>query len=324
MKAVVYSSYGSPEVLQLKEVQKPTPTDDQVLIKVCASSINVEDLDYLKGSAWAVRMLGLFKPKYKILGFDVAGKIQKVGRNITKFNVGDDVMGDLFGCGLGAFAEYVCAPEKALTLKPGNMTFKEAAAVPSRAILAIQGLRSKRPVTANQKVLINGAGGGVGPFAVQIAKHLGAQVTAVDNGAKLEFLGSIGADYVIDYTKEDFTKNGQKYDLIVDVAGYHSILGYRRALTSTGIYSIVGGSRSTIFQVVFLGYLISLFGKKKFGLMAWKPNKKEDINYVLELITSGKIAPVIDRCYSLEEIAEAFHYFETGHPKGKVVITIGN
>ena len=324
MKAIVYSSYGSPEVLEVQEVEKPVPADDEVLIKVCASSINVEDLDYLKGNSWAVRMLGLFRPKYNILGFDVTGIIEAVGKDITKFKPGDKVMGDLFNFGFGAFAEYVCAPEKALVHKPVNMTFQEAASVPSRAVLAIQGLRSKRPLHPKQNVLINGAGGGVGPFAIQIAKFFGAEVTAVDGAAKIDMLRSIGADHVINYSKQDFTKNGQQYDLILDIAAHHSILDYRRALAPNGIYSLVGGSRSAIFQTVFLGTLFSLFGKKKIGIIPWKPNNKEDLQYVLELIESEKIKPVIDRCYPLAEAAEAFRYFEKGQPRGKVVITMEN
>ena len=324
MKAVIYEKYGSPEVLEVQEIEKPAPTDDEVLIKVYASSINVEDLDYLKGNSWAVRLLGLFKPKYNILGFDVTGNVEAVGKNITHFKPGDKVMGDLFNFGFGAFAEYVCAPEKALVHKPVNMTFPEAASVPSRAVLALQGLRGRRPLQPKQNVLINGAGGGVGPFAVQIAKFLGAEVTAVDSEVKLDMLHSIGADHVIDYAKQDFTKNGQHYDLILDVAAHHSIFDYRQALAANGIYSLVGGSRSAIFQTLFLGTIFSLFGKKKIGLIAWKPNNKKDLEYVLELIESEKIKPIIDRCYPIAEIAEAFRYFEKGQPRGKVVITMDN
>jgi NADPH:quinone reductase-like Zn-dependent oxidoreductase len=321
MRAIVYRRYGSPEVLEVQEVEKPVPTDDEVLIKVCASSINVEDLDYLEGNSWAVRMLGLFKPKYSILGFDVAGFVEAVGKNITQFKPGDEVMGDLFNFGFGTFAEYVCAPEKALVHKPVSMTFQEAAAVPSRAVLALQGLRGKRPLQPKHNVLINGAGGGVGPFAVQIAKFLGAEVTAVDSAVKLDMLRSIGADHVIDYAKQDFTRNGQQYDLILDIAAYHSIFDYRRALAPNGVYSLVGGSRWAIFKTLFLGTIFSLFGKKKIGIIEWKPNNKEDLEYVLELIESGKIKPAIDRCYPLAEVAEAFRHFEKDQPRGKVVIT---
>ena len=322
MKAVVYNRYGAPDILEIEDIEKPIPNDYEVLLKVCASSINVEDLDYLKGNSWAVRMLGLFKPKYNILGFDVTGIVELVGKNITKFKPGDEVMGELFNFGFGAFAEYVCAPEEALVLKPTTMTFEEAAAVPSRGLLALQGLRSKRPLKQGQKVLINGAGGGVGPFAVQITKFFGAQVTAVDNGKKLDMLRSIGADFVIDYTKKDFTKTGEHYDLILDIAAHHSLFSCMGSLSPKGIYTLVGGSRSAIFQTLFLGTIFSLFGKKKMGLVAWKPNKKEDLEFVLELIKTRKIAPVIDRCYPLDKIVEAFRYFEEGQPEGKVVITM--
>jgi NADPH:quinone reductase-like Zn-dependent oxidoreductase len=277
MKASVYTRYGSPDVLQIREVEKPFPKDNEVLVKVYAASVNVEDLDFLRGTAWSVRILGPLKPKYKILGFDVAGRVEAVGRNVKQFYPGDEVFGDLFSYGFGAFAEYVSVPEKALVLKPDSMTFEEAATVPSRAIIALQGLRGKRPIQPGQKVLINGAGGGVGPFAVQIAKSFGAEVTGVDSAKKLDMIHSIGADYVIDYTKEDFTKNGQRYDLILDIAGYHSIFDYKRALSSKGIYALVGGSRAVIFQALFIGPLISLTGDKKMGLMSWEPNNKEDL-----------------------------------------------
>ena len=324
MKAIVYEKYGPPDVLQLKEVEKPTPKDNELLVKIYASSINIEDLDFLRGRAWSARFLGPLKPKYKILGFDLSGRVEKVGRNVKQFQPGDEVFGDLFSYGFGAFAEYVCASEKAFTLKPDSMTFEEAATIPSRAIIALQGLRDKRQIQTGQKVLINGAGGGVGPFAVQIAKSFGAEVTGVDSTNKLDMLRSIGADYVIDYTQEDFTKNGEHYDLILDIAAHHSIFDYKRALSSNGIYAVVGGSKSTIFQALFIGALISLTGSKKMGLMTWKPNKKDDLAFVKKLIESGKVVPVIDRSYPLGEVAEAFRYFEEGHPQGKIVITLGH
>jgi NADPH:quinone reductase-like Zn-dependent oxidoreductase len=268
--------------------------------------------------------LGPLKPKYKVLGFDIAGRVEAVGTNVKQFLLGDEVFGNLFNYGFGAFAEYVCAPEEAFALKPVSLSFEEAATIPSRAIIALQGLRNKRRIQSGQKVLINGAGGGVGPFAVQIAKYFGAEVTGVDNSKKLDMLRSIGADHVIDYTQEDFTKNGQHYDLILDIAGYHSIFDHRRALSSNGIYFIVGGSRFTIFQALFLGPLISLAGRKKMSLMGWKPNNKEDLDFIKELVGSGKLVPVIDRRYPLNEAAEAFRYFEEGHPQGKIVITMEN
>jgi NADPH:quinone reductase-like Zn-dependent oxidoreductase len=322
MKAIVCTKYGSPDVLQLKDIEKPTPKDNELLIKVYAASLNVEDLDFLRGRAWSARFLGPLKPKYKVLGFDIAGRVEAVGTDVKQFQPGDEVFGDLFNYGFGAFAEFVCAPEKALALKPVSLSFEEAATIPSRAIIALQGLRNKRRIQSGQKVLINGAGGGVGPFAVQIAKYFGAEVTIVDNSRKFDMLRSIGADHFVDYTQEDFTKNGQHYDLILDIAGYHSIFDYRRALSSNGIYSMVGGSRFTIFQALFLGPLISLVGSKKMGLMAWKPNNKEDLDFIKELIESGKLVPVIDRRYQLNEVAEALRYFEEGHPQGKIVITM--
>jgi len=299
LKAITYKRYGSPDVLELKEVEKPTPKDEEVLVKIIAASINVEDLDFLRGRGFSVRFVGPLKPKYKILGFDLAGRIETVGRNVKQFKPGDEVFGDLFSYGFGAFAEYVCAPEKALMLKPESITFEQAATIPSRAIIALQGLRDKRQIQPGQKVLINGAGGGVGPFAIQIAKYYGAEVTCVDNTKKLDMLRSIGADHVIDYIQEDFTKNGQHYDLILDIAAHHSIFDYKRALSPKGIYLIVGGSRSSILQAVFLGPLISIIGSKKMGLMIWKPNKKEDLEFMKELIESGKVVPVIDKTYPL-------------------------
>jgi NADPH:quinone reductase-like Zn-dependent oxidoreductase len=322
MKAVECTRYGSPDVLEFKEVEKPSPKDNEVLVKIYASSVNVEDLDFLRGRGFSVRFVGPLKPKYKILGFDIAGRIEVVGRNVKQFKPGDEIFGDLFSYGFGAFAEYVCAPEKVLLLKPDSMTFEQAATIPSRALIALQGLRDKRQIHPGQKVLINGAGGGVGPFAVQLGNYFGAEVTAVDNTKKLDMLRSIGADHVVDYTKEDFTKNGQQYDLILDIAAHHSIFDYKRALSPKGIYSIVGGSRSSILQAVFLGPLISITGSKKMGLMMWKPNKKEDLVFIKELLESGKVVPIIDRQYPLSEVAKALWYFEEGQPQGKIVITV--
>jgi len=321
MKAIVRTRYGSPDVLQLKEVEKPTPKDNEILVKVHAASVNADDLEFLRGT-FIVRLVGPLKPKHKILGSDIAGRVEAVGRNVKQFQLGNEVFGDLFWCGLGAFAEYVCVPEKRLALKPASMTFEEAASVPSRAIIALQGLRDKRQIQPGQKVLINGAGGGVGTFAVQIAKSFGAEVTGVDSTRKLDMLRSIGADQVIDYTQEDFTKNGQRYDLILDVAAHHSIFDYKRALSPKGIYLIVGGSRSAILQAMFLGPLISMTGSKKMGLMRWKQFKKEDLDFLKELFETGKVVPVIDRRYPLSEVAEALRYLEEGHNQGKIVITV--
>ncbi len=266
-------------------------------------------------------MSGILKPKKtKILGCDIAGRIEAVGRNIKQFHPGDDVFGDLCEGFWGGFAEYVCARESELTLKPAGMTFEEAAATPQAGLLALQGLCDKREVRPGQRILINGAGGGVGTFAVQMAKSFGAEVTGVDSTGKLDMMNSLGADYVIDYTKEDFTQNGKFYDLILDVKTDRSVFYYRRALSSNGIYVTVGGRSARILQLVFLGSLISMAGTKKLALIMHKPNK--DLNILCEFFESGKVKPVIDRCFPLSETAEAFQYFGEGHFKGKVVITV--
>jgi NADPH:quinone reductase-like Zn-dependent oxidoreductase len=320
MKAIVYHKYGSPDVLELKDVEKPTPKDNEVLVKVHAASVNAADVEHLRG-VYLVRLGGLLKPQYKILGSDIAGRVEAVGRNVTQFQLGDAVFGDLSECGFGAFAEYVSVPENALALKPTSMTFEEAAAVPSAAIITLQGLRDKGQVQPGQKVLINGAGGGMGTFAVQIAKLFGAEVTGVDSTRKLDMLRSIGADHVIDYTQEDFTQNGQRYDLILDIAAYRSIFDYKRALSPNGMYFMVGGSIAALFQAVFLGAWISRTGSKKMGILMQRPNKK-DLVVMKELLEAGKVVPVIDKRYPLSEVAEALRYLGEGHAKGKVVITL--
>ncbi|MFC1941342.1 NAD(P)-dependent alcohol dehydrogenase [Chloroflexota bacterium] len=320
MKAILCTKYGPPDVLQLKEVEKPTPKDNEVLVKIHAASVNDWDWGLLIGKPFVNRLLfGLLKPK-KILGCDIAGLVEAVGRNVKQLQPGDEVFGDISGCGFGGFAEYVCARENALALKPASMTFEEAAAVPQAALLALQGLRDKGQIQPGQKVLINGAGGGAGTFAVQIAKSFRAEVTGVDSTSKLDMMRSIGADHVIDYTQEDFTKNGQRYDLILDVAAYHSIFDYKRALSPKGIYVMVGGSSARIFQVMFLGPWISMTGSKKIGVLMHKPNK--DLAFMKELLEAGKVVPVIDRRYPLSEVAEALRYFGAGHAQGKVVITL--
>ena len=322
MKAIVYTKYGSPDVLQLKEIEKPTAKDDEVLVRVHAASINSWDWDLLRGRPFVNRLGGgLLKPKrIKILGCDIAGRVEAVGRNVKQFQPGDEVFGDISGCGWGGFAEYVCAREDALALKPSRMTFEEAAAVPQAAVLALQSLRDKGQIQPGQRVLINGAGGGVGTFAVQIAKSFGAEVTGVDSASKLDMLLSIGADHVIDYAQEDFTKNGQRYDLIIDVVAHRSIFDYKRALNPSGIFVAIGGSTARILQVVSLGPFISMTGSKKMGLLLLKPN--EGLAFMIELFEAGKVVPIIDRCYPLSEVSEAFRYFGEGRAKGKVVITV--
>ena len=321
MKATVYDKYGPPEVLQLKEVEKPTPRDHEVLVEVHAASLNAADLDYLRGTA-LVRLGGPQRPQYKILGSDIAGRVEAVGRNVRQFQPGDEVFGDLFAHGFGALAEYVSAPEGAMRPKPASMTFEEAATLPQAALLALQGLRNKRQVQPGDKVLINGAGGGVGTFAVQIAKHYGAEVTGVDSARKLDMLRSLGADHVIDYAQEDFVKSGQRYDLILDVVARRSIFVFRRALSPKGIYLVVGGSGAAIRRAAFVGPLISMTGGQKMGILMWKPNEQADLDTLIALFEAGKVVPVIDGRYLLSEAAAAFRHLEEGRALGKVVITV--
>lgn len=319
LKAIVYTKYGGPEVLQIKEIERPHPKDDEVLIKVYAVSINDWDLGLLQGDFVNRLLNGLWKPKRKILGSDIAGRIEAVGKNVSQFKIGDDVYGDLSGA-WGGFAEYVCAREKALVLKPASMSFNEAAAIPQAAMLAVQGLIDKGKVHAGQKLLINGAGGGVGTFAVQIAKLYGIEVTGVDSTSKLDMLRSMGFDHVIDYTREDFTKNGQRYDLILDAKTNRAVFDYTRALSPNGTYVTVGGSMARLLQVIFLGPWISMITKKDILLVALKPNK--DLVYMNELFEAGKLKPVIDGPYQLNEFPEAFRIFYKAEHKGKVVITM--
>jgi NADPH:quinone reductase-like Zn-dependent oxidoreductase len=320
MKAIVYTKYGPPDVLQLQEVEKPTPSDDQVLVKVHAASVNWANAAIVRGKPFMLRLnYGLLKPKHKMPGGDIAGRVEAVGRNAKQFQPGDEVYGDLVDCGFGAFAEYVSAPENALALKPVNMTFEEAAAVPQAALVALQGLR-KGQIQPGQKVLIVGASGGNGTFAVQIAKSFGAEVTGVCSTRNVDLVRSIGADKVIDYTKEDFTTSGQRYDLILSTAGYRSIFDYKRALSPQGIYVSAGGSMAQIYQGM-LGPLFSMAGSKKLTFLSHKPNQK-DLVFMKELIEAGKVKSVIDRRYPLSEVAEALRYYGEGRSQGKVVITV--
>jgi len=322
MKAIVHQEYGSPDVLELEEIEKPSPGDDEVLVEVHAASVNYGNPALVRGKPFVTRLWsGPFKPKYKIPGGDISGRVEAVGGNVKQFQPGDEVFGDISACGFGGFAEYVSAPEDALALKPAGMSFGEAAAVPQAALVALQGLRDKGQVQPGQKVLINGASGGNGTFAVQIAKSFGAEVTGVCSTRNLEMVSSIGADQVIDYTQEDFTKNGQYYDLILATAGYHSIFDYRRALSPKGTYVSVGGSMAQIFQGMLLGPWISMTGRKKLTYLYHRPNQK-DLVFMKELLEAGKVKPVIDRRYMLSEVAEALRYYEEGHAQGKVLITM--
>jgi NADPH:quinone reductase-like Zn-dependent oxidoreductase len=322
MKAIVYKKYGPPDVLEVTEVDKPIPTDNQVLIKVHASSLNFGNLVLLKGEPFIARFaFGLFKPKYSIPGGDIAGTIEAVGKDVTQFQPGDEVFGDLSGCGWGGLAEYAAVPEKALALKPVNLSFEEAAAVPMAGVTALQSLRNKGKIQPGQKVLINGASGGVGTFAVQIAKSFGAEVTGVCSTRNVDILQSLGADHVIDYSKEKFTDNNQRYDLILGVNGHQPLSDYKRALKPNGIFIHVGGSEAQMFQAMTLGAWISKTSNIKMGSFLQRANQK-DLVFVKELLEAGKVKPVIDKQYSLNEVAEAFRYFEQGHAQGKVVITI--
>ncbi len=322
MKAIVRDKYGSPDVLELREIDTPVTGNDEVLVNVQAASVNAGDWHLLRADPFFMRLMGfgMLRPKNKILGADIAGRVEAVGANVKRFQPGDEVFGDISECGWGGFAEYVAVSEDALALKPSNLTFDEAAAIPLAAVTALQALRDKGKVQPGHKVLINGASSGVGTFAVQIAKALGAEVTGVSSTRNLEMVRSIGADHVIDYTQEDVTQNGQQYDVIVDTAAFRSIADYRRALAPGGIYVLIGGSTGRIFQVLFQGPLISRKGKK-FGMLMAKP-KSEDLNVIKELVESGKVVPVIDRRYPLSEVPEAIRYLETKHARGKVVITV--
>jgi len=320
MKAIVREKYGSPDVLRLEEVAMPTPQDNEVLVKVHAVSMNLSDWEGLTGKPLYARIGGLLKPGRKILGSDIAGRVEGVGRNVTQFQPGDEVFGLLLSYA-GGFAEYACAPEKALALKPAGLTFEQAATIPQAAVIALQGIRDQGQVQPGQKVLINGAGGGAGSFAVQLAKLYGAEVTGVDNTGKLDFMRSLGADHVIDHTREDFTKNGKQYDLILDVIAHRSVFAYKRALRPDGSYFMVGGSVATMFQMLLLGPWIRKTTGRKIGLLMVQPNA-EDMLHMTGLCEAGKVVPVIDRRYPLSEVPEALRYLGEGHAKGKIVITV--
>ena len=323
MKAIVCPKYGSPDVLQLQEVAKPAPKDDEVLIRIHAASINSRDWRLMRANPFFIRLVpgGFLQPKNKILGADVAGRVEAIGSNVRQFQPGDEVFGCLSRYGGSTFAEYVCAGENEITLKPAHLTFEQAAAVPLAAMTALQGLRDKGKIQPGQKVLIQGASGGVGAFAVQIAKSFGAEVTGVCSTRNLEMVRSLGADHVIDYKKEDFTQNGQQYDLILAVNGYHPISDYLRALNAEGTYVVAGGSMFQLFQAASNGKRISKTGCQKTYVVSLEHNKK-DLVFIKELLESGKIMPVIDGCYPLSKTPEAFWYFEKVHPKGKVIISV--
>lgn len=321
MKAVVYTQYGPSDVLALKEVEKPVPKDNEVLVRVHAVSINDWDWGLCQGTPFVNRVEnGLLRPKkIQILGSDIAGTVEAAGKGVTQFQPGDEVYGDLTGT-WGGFAEYVCAREKQLARKPAEMTFEQAAAIPQAGMLAVQGLRDKGQLQQGQKLLINGAGGGVGTFGIQIAKTYGVEATGVDSTGKLDMMRSAGFDHVIDYTKEDFTGTGKRYDLILDTKTNRSPFDYARALRPGGTYVTVGGAGLRILQALFLGPLISLIRRKNIRLVILAPNR--DLAYMNELFEAGKLRPVIDGPYKLSEVPDAMRYFGEGSHKGKVVITV--
>ncbi len=322
MKTIEFAKYGTPDDLRMIEVEKPTPRDKEVLVKIHAASINSWDWELLNARPFVNRlMFGLFRPKrLKTLGFDIAGQVEAVGDGVKKYRVGDEVYGDLSAYGWGGFAEYVAAPEDALTIKPANISFQQAAAVPQAGLLSLQGLVDVGHIRPGQKVLINGASGGSGTFAVQIAKQYDAEITGICSTAKMDFVHSLGVDHVIDYTREDFTRNGQQYDLVIDAQAHHSFFDYRRALSTDGVYVMHGGASSSIFQVMLLGPLLSFFGSRKLRILFHRANKGLDA--MNKLLESGKLVPVIDKCFPFSEAIDALRYYGAGHVRGKIVINM--
>jgi NADPH:quinone reductase-like Zn-dependent oxidoreductase len=328
MKAIVCTRYRKPESLRLQEAAKPTPKPNEVLVRIHASSVNYNILVYTGGKPLFARMrTGLIRPKYKIPGGDIAGSVEAVGGAVTQFKPGYEVFGETDACGYGAYAEYICVPENALVLKPANLTYEEAAAVPQAALVALQALRDKRQIQAGQQVLIYGASGGIGTFAVQIAKAFGAEVTGVCSTRSLDMVRSIGADHAIDYTKEDFAQSGQLYDLIVATAGYRPIEDYARALKPGGTYVVTGcamkGPKAMrqLMEAGFKGPRLAKATGKKFCILSLKV-RQEDLVFLKELIEAGKVKPVIDRSYPLSKAGEALLYYQEGHTRGKIIITM--
>ena len=318
MKAVVYTRYGPPDVLRLTDVETPVPKDDEVLVKVHAVSLNASDWEVLRGKPLYSRIGGPFRPRHHILGSDIAGRVEAAGRQVTRFRPGQDVFADILSS-MGGFAEYVCVPEAAVVPMPPGLTYEQAAALPQAGAIALQGIQDKGQVRPGHKVLINGAGGGSGMYAIQLAKLNGAEVTGVDNAEKLEFMRSLGADHVIDYTRDDFTRTGRTYDLIVDVAAHHPAFAYQRSLMRGGRYLYVGGSVPTLLQVLLIGPVIGRAEGKKIRLLAVRQGAQH-LAPLVELCQAGKIAIVIDRRYRLHEVPEALRYLGEGHAKGKVVV----
>lgn len=321
MRALVYDQYGLPDVLRIEEVEMPVPKEHEVLIVVHAASLNSWDWDRLLGKPFANRIGGLRKPQYRILGADAAGRVIAVGAAVRRFQPGDEVFGDLSGCGWGGFAEYVCAHESALTRMPEGVSFAQAAAIPQAAVLALQGLRKKGELEKGHRVLVNGAGGGVGTFAIQYIKLQGAHVTGVDAAEKLELLRSVGADHVLDYRTEDFTVGGLQYDLILDVVGNRSVFEVKRALRRGGIYVMIGGTSNRIIQAALTAPLMALFTGKKIKVLLHKPSHDDQLIWK-SLVETGQVVPVIDRQYAFDDAVEAFRYYGEGHVKGKIVVSM--
>jgi NADPH:quinone reductase-like Zn-dependent oxidoreductase len=325
VKAALRDRYGTPDVVELREIDRPVPADDQVLVRVRAASVNRADLDGLRPKPGFARLfMGLRAPRDHRVGLDVAGVVESVGPSVTRFRPGDEVFGDMFSFGQGAFAEYVSAPEKAFAAMAPGMSFEDAATLPHSAVLAVQGLRLRngRTIRPGDKVLIDGASGNVGPFAVQLAKSMGAEVTGVSSPAKLEFVRSLGADHVIDYTKVDYTSRPERYDWILDTDSHHSIRRCRRALRRNGVYVTLGGTSRTIFTGLLVGPLISLFTDRWSGLLLWwKPFHEPDVKAIKQMIAAGKMKPIIDRRFPLSEVVEALRYVDDGHARGKVIVT---
>jgi NADPH:quinone reductase-like Zn-dependent oxidoreductase len=318
MKAIVYTRYGPPDVLRMTDVDTPTPRDNEVLVKVRAVSLNLSDWETLRGKPLYSRIGGLLRPRNQILGSDVAGRVEAVGRGVSRVQPGDDVFADILGH-MGGFAEYVCVPERALARMPDGLTYEQAAALPQAGAIALQGIRDRGKVQPGQSVLINGAGGGSGMYAVQLAKLSGAEVTGVDNAEKLEFMRTVGADHVIDYAREDFTRNGRTYDLVLDLAAYRSAFAYARSLSPGGRYFCVGGSVATLLRVLLIGPALGRSAGKKIRVLAVRLGV-EHLGPMVELCQTGKIATIIDRRYPLGEVPEALRYLGGGHARGKVVI----
>jgi NADPH:quinone reductase-like Zn-dependent oxidoreductase len=321
MKAIVMERYGTPDVLELKDVAMPAPKAEEVLVRVHAASVNDWDWGLLQGTPFVNRMLnGLFTPKVQIIGGDIAGRVEAVGGQVKAFEPGDEVYGDLCMSGFGALAEYACAPEASLAHKPARMAFEQAAAIPQAGMLAVQGLIDVGRIQSGQKLLLNGAGGGVGTFALQLARLYDVEVTVVDKPGKLDMLRAMSADHVIDYLKEDFTRGGKSYDLILDVKTNRSPFAYARALNPNGTYATVGGNTPRLLQALVLGPLISRLYNKHVRIVTLKPNK--DLTYMNELFVAGKLLPVIEGPYKLADVPEAFRLFGTGDHKGKIIVTM--